>query len=167
MASRGTYASQTSVSPERSKAEIERTLQRYGATAFGYGWDDERMAAMIAFKSKGRQVRFLLPLPEVKDFRYTEKNRQWRNDSAMHKAHEQGVRQRWRALALSIKAKLEAVEAGIVTFEAEFLAHFVLPDGMTVEEKLGPELETIGTKQLPSILPGLPAGEVLDGEVVG
>ena len=30
------YASTTSVSPEQRRGEIERTLARYGATAFGY-----------------------------------------------------------------------------------------------------------------------------------
>lgn len=35
-----TYASQTTVSPDRSRAEIERTLSRYGATGFMYGWSD-------------------------------------------------------------------------------------------------------------------------------
>ena len=32
------YAEQTSVAAERSRAEIEGTLTRYGATAFMYGW---------------------------------------------------------------------------------------------------------------------------------
>lgn len=31
-----TYADNTSVSVEKSRGEIERTLGRYGATAFGY-----------------------------------------------------------------------------------------------------------------------------------
>ena len=41
------------------------------------------------------------------------------------------MRQRWRALALCIKAKLEAVECGITSFEEEFLAHVVMPNGQT------------------------------------
>jgi len=41
-------------------------------------------------------------------------------------------RRRWLALLLVIKAKLEAVESGIITFEEEFLAHVVMPDGRTV-----------------------------------
>ena len=44
-----------------------------------------------------------------------------------------GCRQRWRALNLAIKAKLEAVESGIVTFDQEFLAHIVGPSGQTVK----------------------------------
>lgn len=42
------------------------------------------------------------------------------------------VRQRWRALLLTVKAKLEAVECGISTLEQEFLAFIVLPNSMTL-----------------------------------
>jgi hypothetical protein len=35
-----------------------------------------------------------------------------------------------------VKAKLEAVESGIVTFEDEFLAQTVLPDNRTVGESV-------------------------------
>lgn len=38
------------------------------------------------------------------------------------------------ALALVIKAKLEAIESDISTFDDEFLAHIVMPDGKTVGE---------------------------------
>ena len=40
---------------------------------------------------------------------------------------EQEIKSRWRALALVVKAKLEAVECGISTLENEFLAFIVLP----------------------------------------
>jgi hypothetical protein len=45
-----------------------------------------------------------------------------------YKAWKQAYHQRWRALALAIKA----VESGIATFEEEFLAHIALPNGSTV-----------------------------------
>jgi hypothetical protein len=40
-----------------------------------------------------------------------------------------------------VKAKLEAVESGIVTFEQEFFAHIMLPGGVTVYEQAAPALE--------------------------
>ena len=53
-----------------------------------------------------------------------------------------------------IKAKLEAVESGIVTFEQEFLAHLVLPDGATVGDRVLPELEnTLNGAEMPKLLP--------------
>lgn len=130
------YAADTSVPSERSRAEIETTLRRYGATGFGYGWDERR--ATIGFTTKDRQVRFVLLLPDRNDFILTPGKGQRRTSAAADQAWEQAVRQCWRALALVVKAKLEAVAAGITTFEEEFLAHIVLPDGRTVAEHVIP-----------------------------
>lgn len=38
----GNYAADTSVSVEKSRAEIERILQRWGAEQFVYGWNREQ-----------------------------------------------------------------------------------------------------------------------------
>lgn len=148
------YAAGTDVSSDRSRSEIERTLRRYGASAFAYGW--EGPTAQVAFKLAGRQVRFRLPLPdpESREFTVTPTGRA-RSASAAEDAYEQAVRQRWRALALVIKAKLEAVDAGISTVEDEFMAHIALPDGRTVGDWLGPQLDVVyGRGQMPALLPG-------------
>lgn len=152
------YAEDTSVPSDRSRAEIERTLQRYGADRFLYGWEDGR--AMIGFRADGRHVRFILPLPDrnAREFQLTPTGRFKRSDTDIEKAYEQAVKQRWRALALVVKAKLEAVEAGITTFEDEFLAHILLPDGRSFGEWAAPQVERAYAKGLmPSMLPGLPA----------
>ncbi|AEI11841.1 hypothetical protein [Cellulomonas gilvus] len=133
------YAAATDVSSDRSRAEIERTLTRYGADQFAYMASRER--AVIAFVIEGRQVRFVLTLPDRHDREFTHHSRGARTASAAEAAYEQAVRQRWRALALVVKAKLEAVEAGIVTFEQEFLAHMVLPGGRSVFDVVAPAVE--------------------------
>ena len=56
------YAATTSVTSEKSRAEIERTLSKYGATSFAYGWEETR--SVIGFRIENRQVRFVLPLPD-------------------------------------------------------------------------------------------------------
>ncbi len=135
------YAEQTNVSSEQSRAEIERTLTRYGATGFMYGWKND--SAQIMFEMLDRRVMFRLPMPDkaAKEFTMTPGGKRERSPQDAHKAWEQGCRQRWRALALVIKAKLEAVETGITEFEDEFLAHIVLPGGrQTVSEWLRPQL---------------------------
>jgi hypothetical protein len=149
------YAESTSVSSDTSRAEIERTLARYGAESFMYGWDRGR--AIVGFIADGRQVRFVLPLPdrEAREFTHTPERGLARSQAQVEAAYEQAVRQRWRALALVIKAKLEAVEAGIVTFEEEFGMHFMLPTGQTVHEWLGPQLDEVyAGGSMPALLPG-------------
>jgi len=126
------YAQNTDVDSARSRAEIERTLARYGATSFMYGWEESRAA--VGFVVHGRQVRFILPMPDRTErrFTHTPAKGQRRSEEAVAKEYEQAVKQSWRALALIVKAKLEAVAAGIVTFDEEFFAHLVLPNGQTV-----------------------------------
>ena len=135
------YAESTTVPSDRSRAEIEKTLARYGATTFQYGWQQDRAA--IGFVMSGRQIRFILPLPdrESADFTRTPTGKS-RTSTAAEAAYEQAVRQRWRALALMVKAKLEAVASGIVTFEEEFLPHTVLPSGRTVAQEIMPAVES-------------------------
>lgn len=147
-----TYAKSTTVSSEKSRGEIEATLQRYGATSFMYGWDQS--AAIVAFDYQGKRIRFMLPLPDRSDREFTHHSRGKRTQSAALAAWEQATRQRWRALLLVIKAKLEAVEAGISTFEQEFLAHIVLPTGETVGQWMIPQVERAYlTGNMPKLLP--------------
>lgn len=154
-----TYAAGTDVSTDKSIAEIRRTLQRWGATQFL--WGEEATRAVVAFQMRGRQVRFELPMPDraAKEFTRTPTGRP-RAATQAREAHEQAVRQRWRALNLVIKAKLEAVEARVSTFETEFLSHTVLPNGRTVAEEIEPTVtRAYETQQMPELLPALKAIE--------
>lgn len=153
------YAADTSVSSETSRSEIERTLRRYNADQFIYGWD--RDAAIVGFRADGRQVRFKLALPDRSDreFTHTPSRGTARHPTDVEKVWEQAVRQRWRALALMVKAKLEAVEAGITDFESEFMGHIVLPNGTTVSEWMSPQIaRAYETGQMPPMLPALGPG---------
>lgn len=119
------YAKTTDVPVSRSRDEIERTLIRYGADKFAYGTDHAN--ATIQFEADGRIVRFVVSLPQSGEYTSV-------------RAFEQALRSRWRSLLLVIKAKLEAVDSDITTFEDEFLAHVVLPGGTTVSEWLQPQI---------------------------
>ena len=131
------FAEATKVPVERTKAEIEQALKRYGADQFISGWEHGR--AMLGFRAQNRMIRFELILPEP-------------NPRQQVKIDQQ-TRQRWRALLLVIKAKLEAVESNISTFETEFRAHIVLPNNQTVGQALAPQLaQMYQTKKMPPLL---------------
>ena len=154
------YAEGTEVSSEKSRSEIERTLTRYGADQFMYGWQEN--SAVVAFRKDGRMIRFILPLPDRNDdafWLYRQGTSTFRRvESEGVKRYEQAVRQKWRALALVIKAKLEAIESGISTFEDEFMANIVLPGGETVGEWMKPQIaEAYRIGAAPRLLPMLPA----------
>lgn len=129
----GKYAAGTKVSADKTLVEIKNTLNKYGATEFGYY--EMKGQVGVLFAMKGRRIRLLLPLPMPPT--------------------EQEVRQRWRALLLIVKAKLEAIELKATTFEQEFLVNFVLPDGRTVGDKLLPEVNSLlKDGKLPPLLLG-------------
>jgi len=150
------YAKGTDVSSERTRAEIERTLIRFGADSFISGW--ERGQATIVFEMRNLRVLFRLPMPDRNDRGFTHTNHatpRKRSADAAAEAWEQATREKWRELALIIKAKLVAVDSGVVTFEQEFGMHVLLPDGNTVGDHLAARLpEVASTGQLPALMPG-------------
>lgn len=148
------YAQDTSVSVEKSRAEIEGLLTKYGATSFMSGLS--LAEAVIAFEMQNRKIMFRLPVPDrnAKQFTHTPHKGERRHPDAAAREWEQACRSRWRALALAIKAKLEAVAIGITTFEDEFLAHIVLPDGLTVGQTVRPRIAQ--AYESGSVLPLLP-----------
>jgi hypothetical protein len=130
------YAEGTEVPAERSRAEIERILTRFGADQFGYG--SKQDAAVIVFRANNRHVRFLLPMPEA---------------LPAGDKRDREIRRRWRALTMCIKAKLESVATGIESFEESFMAHVVLPNGMTLAEHARPLIEQAYTDgKMPPLL---------------
>jgi hypothetical protein len=138
---------------EKTRADIERLLSRHGASQLGLISDTDRGIAFVLFTIGGRQVRLKVPLPRLVDFakdghRITPKEireRRW----------EQANRERWRAVLLVCKAKLELVEIGLSTVEREFLADIALPNGQTVGEFMRPQLqEAYGSGRMPPMLPG-------------
>lgn len=151
----GTYAKETTVSRDRSIVEIERTLERYGASGFMYGWMPE--GAMLGFVVGNRQYHLRVPMPDrnAREFTHTPKQGWVRTKQQAQEAYDQATRQRWRAMALYIKATLEAVELGIVTFDDAFLSFAALPGGGTVGQWARLELpRALATGQLSPLLPG-------------
>ena len=134
------YAQDTKVPVTKSRTEIERTLQRYGADQFIYG--EQEGLAVVGFRMADRQVKIFLPLPV--------------GDSEGDKRER---RRLWRSLAMIIKAKLEAVHAGISVFDDEFMAHIVFPDGRTVGDHIRPQIaQAYETDQMPPLLPAPGSG---------
>lgn len=149
------YAEKTRVSIASSKTEIEKTLSRYDADSFAYGWEAGR--ASVGFELKGKYIRFHLNLPAKTEERFVKTPTGLdRTEVQVKKQWEQACRSSWRALCLVIQAKLEAVEAGITTLEEEFLAHIMLPNGQTVGQEFIPQIEDVyqsGGKGMPKLLP--------------
>ena len=88
------YASATKVSTDKSRSEIEKILQKYGATGFMYGW--QRTQAIVGFQYNNIHIRFDLPMPDKNsdEFIKTPGRKKDRNIESAYKAWEQAGRQR-------------------------------------------------------------------------
>jgi hypothetical protein len=153
----GKYAADTEVSSERSQAEIKATLQRYGASKYAYYEDEGR--AGISCEIQSRRLKFILLLPNrtSEEFVYAGEGnrRKIRDVETQHRFWEKACRQKWRALALIIKGKLEALESNIYTFDEVFMSDILLPDGKTVGEHMKPQIEhAYLSGKMPKLLPG-------------
>lgn len=156
------YAEGTTVPVERSEAEIKRLVARYGARRYATATDEDAGVAVIQFEMHDRRVLFRLQLPGESGFRLDGRGRE-RSDTARRNAYEAECRRMWRALVITIKAKLESVESGIETFESAFLAQIVIPGagGRTYGEFALPQIAAVyETGQLPALLPGIEPAEL-------
>jgi hypothetical protein len=135
----GKFAQETGVPVDRTMSEIRLTITKYGAGKIMTYEDADRV--ILAFEMRNRQVKFVMPLPQRKDYKYTTGGRHGRVGDLNPNGYEQAVRTRWRCLLLTIRAKLESVEIGIETFDEAFMAQIVLPGGKTMGEWAVPQIE--------------------------
>ena len=136
-----TYAAGTTVSVDRSKNELDAILGKHKATQRGVMTDDDAGMALVVFTLDARQYRLEVPLPKRGDFATKPARHRYGypiklTPERQRKAHDQACRERWRAVVLLVKAKLELVAIGVSTVEREFLADLVLPNGARVHAAL-------------------------------
>lgn len=143
------FAYGTKVEVAASRAEAESKLSRFGAKRIVASWDGETGNGWILFELNGRYYRLDAPPREVGN-----------------REPEQVHRERWRALLLLLKARLEIVRSGMATFEQEFVVHAILPDGRTtVGEQLEPALvEMYQSGQMGNLLTGFGAPRLPEGK---
>ena len=133
------YAKDTRVSPEKSMAEIRSLLKKHGATHTGI-LENEQTAG-VEFIMHDIRIRFVVTLPQRSEFN-TNITGARMGKSLGDQAHAKAIRQRWRALLLVIKAKLEIVELDIETFEQTFMSHIVIANDRTIGEMIQHQIET-------------------------
>jgi hypothetical protein len=105
------YAQRTNIPIDKTRLDIERLVRRYGAKGFASAWQDHPTAggagrARVEFIAHDRHIRLTVEVP----------------------ANEQKAKGKWRVLLLMVKAKLVAVDAGVVSFEEAFFADIVMPE---------------------------------------
>jgi len=108
----------TSVAPGKTKDDIEHLLQRVGADAFRWSSMAGHETLEASLEWGGRRVAFRLSI-DYEDDRQR--------------------KQKLRALFWYLKAKIEAIQFGLVDLEHEFLPYLLTASGRTVFEDLPAE----------------------------
>lgn len=132
------YAKNTSVPVARSKQKIEELLVSYGIEESFSGRSPRGDG--IGWKYKDKVYKMSVPIPT--------------RDNKTEKQYEQELRQRWRILYMSMKMKFEEIDAGVISFEDQFLAQMSLPDGSTVADfmKLPGNVTKLNKTEMPKLL---------------
>lgn len=111
----------TKVGVGQSQADLRKVLMRYGASEFAFR--ETADVAEVAFVHHALGIRIRVPI-----------NPPQPNNKASREREERRV---WRVLHWLIKARMDAIDAGVETFEQAFLAHVVNPaSGQTVYDEL-------------------------------
>ena len=162
------YAEHTSVTVERSKAELDKLLSKAGASQRALLNDDSIGQGIVIFALGGRRVKLAMSFPTYAHFRkeaMASPPRGWKGwregarDVWLKAQVEQAERQRWRGLLLCVKAKLELIADGSSTLEREFLNDILLPDGRTVGEAIAPQIaRAYESGNMPPLLPAYGGG---------
>ena len=119
----------TNVSAGQTKEQIERLLLQVGAVGFRWSSYQGRDTLEAGLELEARRIAFRLSVEYDGD-----KQR----------------KQRLRALYWYLKAKVEAIQFGIVDLEQEFLPYLLTASGRTVYEDLPPESRTGWLLEAPS-----------------
>lgn len=118
------FAQDTEVPAGKSQEELRSMLRKAGAGGISIGDDPETKRIIVVFKIDARFIKLRAS---------TER-------PSRRCSPEQLEREAWRSLVLRVKAKLDAIASGDVTFEEEFLANILLPSGETVGDDCLPKV---------------------------
>jgi len=134
------YAKNTTVPVARSKQKLDELFESYGIEESFSGRSPRGDG--IGFKYQGKVYKMNVPTPS--------------KDGKTEKQYDQEMRQRWRILYMSTKMKFEEIDAGVKTFEDQFLAQMCLPDGSTVADFMNlPKNKSLLEKsEMPKLLIG-------------
>jgi hypothetical protein len=139
----------TTTQPATSRAELDKMLRRYGASAISFSEDIAKRLVVITFvvpdsKMKDAQnvpVRLQISVSQVYDALYGRPTRFVRYDAELRKSiHEhnpagydrkkleQAERVAWRNIILWVDAALSAASVGLQTITEAFFAHAIVGD---------------------------------------
>ncbi len=132
------YSSATS--GDKALLELQKTLAKFGCQSFGTMTDAERGCTIVQFRWRNRMVSLEASWKGyaaawLKEHPYSHRMKHSRV------AHEQKAIAQAQTSVCSVlrdwvKGQVTAVECGIMSFEAAFMSHMLLPSGQRVIDRV-------------------------------
>src|SRR3990167_176839 len=127
-------------SGQRAMDDIQKTLRTFGCNKFATGSDFATGELFIQFERQGRMIELKANSKGYAAawLRHHPYNHRMHNTKPQHeaKALKIGGIAVYSVLRDWVKGQVTAIEIGILSFEAAFLAHICLPSGKRVIEEL-------------------------------
>lgn len=124
----------------KARDELTRILKRFGCENVGFMDDFAEGTVLLAFRHRGRSVQLKASAKGWATM--------WLKEHPYNRARKSSEAQ-WKAKALAqgliavnsilrdwVKGQVTAVETGILSFEAVFVAHMLTSDGRSVLERI-------------------------------
>jgi len=131
---------ETATSGDRALAEVQKILGKFGCQSFGTMIDAERGITIVQFKWRDRQISMEASwqgyaVAWQKKHPFNRGGRVTRSDYdakalAIGKVAVCSVLRDW------IKGQVTAIECGVLTFEAAFMPHMLLPNGERILDRV-------------------------------
>ena len=120
----------TSTSGSRALDQLQRDLAKFGCQSFGTMVDQEKGETIVQFKWRDRVVS--LRASWAGYAAALQKGSRMNRDKALEQAKVSvcSVLRDWT------KGQITAVECGVMSFEAAFMPHILLPNGQRVIDKI-------------------------------
>lgn len=120
--------------------EIQKMLRGFGCTKFGTGEDFETGELFVQFEHRGRMVNLKASAKGyaaawLKEHPYGARTRGTRVEHEA-RALKIGSVAVYSVLRDWVKGQVTAIEIGMLSFEAAFLSHIMLPSGVSVIEHI-------------------------------
>lgn len=127
-------------SGDRALVECQKMLAKFGCQSFGTMTDAERCLTIVQFKWRERQISleaswkgYAAAWMKAHPWSYTTRGTRQEYD---RKALEKGKVAVCSILRDWIKGQMTAVECGIMSFDAVFMPHMLLPTGERVIDRV-------------------------------
>lgn len=131
---------ENATSGAKAREEITALLRRMGCEEVGFMDDFARNDVLLAFRHRGRLVQLRASAKGWAAMYLQSRPYGSRTRGTMHdyeqKALKQGLIAVNSILRDWVKGQVVAVECGIMSFEAVFAVHMMLPDGTRVLDKM-------------------------------